>query len=220
MAIGLAVSPASAAPPSGGQTTVAAYSCGTFEGLSLTQSTVSYTGVSLRAGETITARMAPAATGDKIILSVARGFSITMYSALATQGLAFKAPADGTYNLGRSLEAAGTRPSSITWTFDCSSTSGTTTPIVADADRDGVADSADACAGTILPDAVSKPVAGRYFANRAGQFVDGANRSAGVTVVDAGGCSAVQIAKALRLSVKDSRSGITLTQLHSWASTH
>ena len=220
MAIGLAVSPASAAPSGGVQTATTAYSCGTFEGLVLTQSTVSYTGVTLRAGETITAKASPAATGDKIILSAARGFSITMYSAPATTGLAFKAPADATYNLGWSFEAAGTRPSSITWTFDCSTTSSTTTPVVADADRDGVADSSDSCAGTVLPDAISKPVAGRYYAKSTGAFVDGTGRSAGVTVVDAGGCSAVQIAKALRLSVKDSKSGVTLTQLQSWASTH
>ena len=220
MALGLAVSPAAAAPSGGVQTATAAYSCGTFEGLALTQSTVSYTGVTLRSGETITAKMSPAATGDKIMLSVARGFSITMYSAPATTGLAFKAPADGTYNLGWSLEAAGTRPSSITWTFDCSTSSGTTTPIVADSDRDGVADSADACAATVLPDAISKPVAGRYYAKSTGAFVDGTGRSANLTVVDAGGCSAGQIAKALRLSVKDSKSGITLTQLQSWASTH
>jgi hypothetical protein len=219
MAIGLAMTPASAAPPSSGQTTTATYTCGTFEGLVLTQSSVSYTGVALRAGERITARVSPAATGDKIMLSVARGLTITFRSAPATDGLVFSPTSDGSYNLGWSLEAAGARPSSITWTFDCSTTTGTTVT-VADADRDGVADTADACAGTILPDAISRPVAARYYANRVGQFIDGTGRTAGVTVADAGGCSAIQIAKALRLSTKDSKSGIPLTTLQSWASTH
>ena len=218
MAIGLAMTPASAAPPGGGQTTTATNSCGTFEGLVLTQPSVSYTGVALRAGEKITARMSPAATGDKIMLSVARGLTITFRSAPATDGLVFSPTSDGSYNLGWSLEAAGARPPSITWTFDCSTTTGTVP--VADTDRDGVADTADACAGTILPDAISRPVAARYYANRVGQFIDATGRTAGVTVADAGGCSAVQIAKALRLSTKDSKSGIPLTTLQSWASTH
>ena len=224
LVVALTVSPASAAKPGGGGTVAATHSCATFEGMTSTESYVSYNGVALRAGESITARVTPASPGDQISLNVANGLSFTFFGAEASQGLVFTAAAGGVYSLGWRLLTAGTAPAAVTWTFDCSSTSaasaGGTTPVVSDADRDGVADSADACAGTILPDAVSKPVAGRYFANRAGQFVDGANRSAGVTVVDAGGCSAVQIAKALRLSPKDSRSGLTLTQLQSWASTH
>lgn len=224
-AVGLAVAmaasnvPAAATPRGGGQTAAATYTCATFEGLVLTQSSVSYSGVSLRAGEAITARMSPAATGDEIFLSVTLGLSFSFYSAPASQGITYKAPGDGTYGLGWSLDAAGATPSSITWTFDCSTSSGGTAP-VADSDRDGVSDAADACAGTILPDAVRRPVAGSYYADRAGRFVDGAGRAAGVTVVDAGGCSATQIAKAAGLSAKDSKSGIPLPVLTSWAASH
>ena len=211
--------PAAAAPPSAGATAAATYTCATFEGLVLTQPSVNYSGVSLRAGETITARMSPAATGDEIILTVARGFSITFYSAPAAQGMVYTAPGDGSYGLGWSLEAAGTRPPSITWTFDCSTSSGGTTP-VADSDRDGVSDAADACATTVLPDAIRRPVAGSYYADRTGRFIDGAGRAAGVTVVDAGGCSATQIAKAVGLSAKDSKAGVPLSVLTSWAAAH
>ncbi|WP_426321095.1 hypothetical protein [Microbacterium sp. E-13] len=222
MAVALAA-PATAAKPGGEQAALAAtYTCATFEGLVLTQPTVSYNGVSLKAGEKITARMSPAATGDEIILTVAEGFAIKVLTAPATQGFVYTAPAAQTVNLSWSLEAAGTRPSSITWTFDCSSASGgtgTTAP-VADADRDGVADSSDACASTVLPDAITKKVAGRYYANASKQFVDGTGRSAGLTVADAGGCSALQIAKKIGLSTRDSKSGITLTQLQNWAATH
>lgn len=210
--------PAAAAPPSGGAA-AATYTCATFEGLVLTQPSVSYSGVSLRTGEAITARVSPAAAGDEILLSATRGLAFSFYSAPATQGIVYTASADGTYGLGWSLDAAGTTPSSLTWTFDCSSSSGGTTP-VADSDRDGVSDAADACAGTILPDAIRRPVAGSYYADRTGRFIDGAGRAAGVTVVDAGGCSAAQIAKAVGLSAKDSKAGIPLSVLTSWAAGH
>lgn len=223
-AVGLAVAiaassmPASAVPRGRGEA-AAAYTCATFEGLVLTQSSVNYSGVSLRAGEAITARVSPAATGDEIMLSVTLGLSFGFHSAPASQGLTYKAPGDGTYNFGWWLRAAGATPPSITWTFDCSTSSGGTAP-VADSDRDGVSDAADACAGTILPDAVRRPAAGSYYADRTGRFVDGAGRAAGVTVVDAGGCSAAQIAKAVGLSAKDSKSGIPLSVLTSWAASH
>ncbi|WP_194396098.1 hypothetical protein [Microbacterium atlanticum] len=222
IAVALAVSPASAAKPGGGGGAVTtAYSCATFEGLTSTQSSVVYSGVGLRAGESITARVSPAGAGDQISLSMSTGLSFTFYAADASQGITFVAPANGSYSLGWSLLPAGTAPAAVTWTFDCSSASGGgTTPVPSDADRDGAPDTADACPGTVLPDAVSKPLAGRYFADRAGQFIDGTGRSAGVTVVDAGGCSTLQIAKALRLSAKDSKSGIPLTTLTAWASSH
>ncbi|WP_353813494.1 hypothetical protein [Agromyces sp. SYSU T00266] len=119
------------------------------------------------------------------------------------------------------LETSGTIPSDLTWTFTCSGSGGSGgSATTSDSDRDGVADSADSCASTTLPDSISRPTAGKYFANSSGKFVDGTGVSTGITVVDAGGCSATQIAKALRLSKKDSRSGISLTTLKNWAATH
>lgn len=224
-----AVAPASAAKPqpAGGHSTTmsattsttATYTCGSFSGLSVTANTVSMSPVSLKAGEVIGVTVAPARVGDTIILTVGAGSTVTFYDAPSTSGLKFTAPSDGSYGLGWSLEASGTRPSSITWSFTCSSGSGST-GTVADADRDGVADTADACPATILPDAIKKPVAGRYYARSTGRFLDGTGASSGLTVIDTGGCSAAQIAKSLGLGRIDTQSGITLTTLKNWAATH
>ncbi len=98
------------------------YSCATFSGLTLSQSSVSYSGVALRAGQTVTANAAPAASGDNIFLSTSMGLSLAFYEAPATTGLAFRAPADGVYNLGWTLRSsAGTTvPTVLSWTFHCS----------------------------------------------------------------------------------------------------
>jgi hypothetical protein len=217
-----AVAPASAAKPQPGSTQVTAtYSCGSFHGLTVTADSVSRNSVGLKAGEVIGVTVSPAREGDMIILT--EGF--TFYDAPAISGLQFRAPSDGTYNFGWSLDAAGTRPSSLTWSFTCSSGSGSgsgtgTGTVTSDADRDGVADSADACSGTTLPDSVSRKAAGMYYALSNGRFVDGAGKTSAYTVVDTGGCSATQIAKSLGLNKRDSRSGITLTTLSNWAATH
>lgn len=216
-----AVAPASAAKPQPSSTTTAAtYSCSSFHGLTVTADSVSRNSVGLKAGEVIGVTVSPARDGDMIILT--EGF--TFYDAPATSGLQFRAPNDGSYNFGWSLDAAGTRPSSLTWSFTCStggtgSGSGSGT-VTTDADRDGVADSADACGGTTLPDSVSRKQAGKYYALSSGRFVDGTGKSSAYTVVDTGGCSATQIAKSLGLNKRDSRSGLTLTQLANWANTH
>ena len=221
-AIGLTVAALTAAPAVAAkpQAAAATYSCSHFSGLTVTADSVSRNSVGLKAGETIGVTVSPAREGDMIILT--QGF--TFYDAPATSGLQFRAPYDGTYNFGWSLDAAGTRPSSLTWSFTCSSGSGSGSggsgTVTTDADRDGVADSADACGGTTLPDSVSPKVSGKYYALSTGRFVDGAGKAAGVTVVDAGGCSATQIAKALGLSKRDSKSGITLSTLTNWAATH
>ncbi|MEV1131152.1 hypothetical protein [Agromyces sp. NPDC049794] len=217
-----AVAPASAAKsqPASSQATTTSYTCGYFNGRTVTANTVSVSPVSLKAAEVIGVTVSPARVGDTIILSVGTGMTINFYEAPATSGLQFKAPNDGTYGLGWSLEASGTRPSSITWTFTCSTGSGSTGTTTTDADRDGVANSADACAGTTLPDAIKRKVTGRYYALSSGRFVDGAGTSAGITVIDAGGCSALQIASKLGLGKTDTRSGITLATLQSWAATH
>ena len=110
---------------------------------------------------------------------------------------------------------------SRTWTFDCSTASGSIAPPTsADDDRDGVANTADSCSGTTLPDNINRKAAGSYYANAAKSFVDGTGRAANITVADAGGCSATQIAKALGLSKNQSRSGISLATLTSWANSH
>lgn len=220
-----AVAPASAAKPQPGSTTTAtsAYTCGYFSGRTVTANTVSVSPVSLKAGETIGVTVSPARDGDVILLSVGASTTIGFFEAPATSGLKFTAPSDGSYGLGWSLEASGTRPSSITWSFTCSTGSGTggTGTVTTDADRDGVADSADSCSATTLPDSIKKRVAGRYYATSTGRFVDGKTGAySGYTVVDAGGCSSAQIAKALGLGKTDQQSGITLTTLKNWAATH
>ena len=70
------------------------------------------------------------------------------------------------------------------------------------------------------PTASGAPVAGRYYAQSTGRFVDGTGAFSGVTVADAGGCSATQIAKSLGLRKTDAQSGITLSALQNWAATH
>ncbi|WP_400994731.1 hypothetical protein [Agromyces sp. GXQ0307] len=217
-----AVAPASAAKPERGGTTTAsvASGCGDLNGLKVTAKNVSRM-ISLNAGDVVGVTVSPARSGDLIILSGSAGTSIFFEEAPATSGMKFTAPYSMTYGLGWSLDTSGTIPSDLTWTFTCSGSGGSGgSATTSDSDRDGVADSADSCGSTTLPDSVSRPTAGRYFANSSGKFVDGTGASAGVTVVDAGGCSATQIAKALRLSKKDSRSGISLTTLKNWAATH
>ena len=215
-----AVAPASAAPGGGSvqSDTAATYGCSYFNGRTVTANTVSVNSVGLKAGEVIGVKVSPARVGDWIILTAASGQAVTFLDEPATSGLNYKAAYDGTFNFSWSLEASGTRPSSITWSFTCST--GGSTGTIADADRDGVANTADACASTILPDSIKRATAGRYYAQASGRFVDGTGVAAGVTVVDAGGCSATQIANALGLRKVDSQSGITLTQLKNWAATH
>ncbi|RXZ45176.1 hypothetical protein [Agromyces binzhouensis] len=222
LAVTTAVAPASAAKPvrGGTTTTSVASGCGDLNGLKVTAKTVSRT-IALNAGDVIGVTVSPARSGDLILLGGSAGTAIFFEEASATTGMKFTAPYSTTYGLGWSLETSGTVPSDLTWTFTCSGSGGSGgSATTSDADRDGVADSADSCPSTTLPDSVSRPTAGKYFANSSGKFVDGTGASAGVTVVDAGGCSATQIAKALRLSKKDSRSGISLTTLKSWAATH
>lgn len=226
LALGTVAAPAWAGKP-GGSASVAAASatCATFEGLVVTASSVSYGPVALAAGESIKVTVSPARTTDKILLSAGLLNGSTLYSSAATAGLTFTATYSTSHYFGWSLQAVEPRPTSITWTFDCSSSTGGTggsggTTAPADDDRDGVVNSIDYCSGTVLPDSVSKPTAGSYFANRAGAFVDGTGRAAGITVIDAGGCSATQIAKSLGLSKRVSQAGISLSTLQSWASTH
>jgi hypothetical protein len=68
----------------------------------------------------ITAKVSPARSGDLIDLTTGIGTSIGFYDAPSSTGLAFRAPANGVYNLAWSLDAAGTAPTTLTWSFTCS----------------------------------------------------------------------------------------------------
>jgi len=218
--VAVSAAPASAAP---GSTVVSStYSCASFEGLVVTAPSVTYNGVGLQSGETITVTVSPAASGDRVQILAAIGLSMIFAGGSATEPVSYTSKTSTVYTLQWSYVGAD---SSLprTWTFDCSSASGSVAPppvVTADDDRDGVANSADSCSGTTLPDKVSRQAAGSYYANSSKNFVDGTGRAANITVADAGGCSATQIAKALGLSKNQSRSGISLTQLTNWAGSH
>lgn len=226
LAVAVAVAPASAAVSTGKPAPAApiapSNSCATFEGLTATGPGVAYSGVSLQAGESITATVSPTTTYD-ILLSATIGLNFFFYAAPSSTGLTFTAPASSVYSLSWSLQTNGGTAPALTWTFDCSTATGGTGGSVtapADADKDGVADSADFCPATVLPDAVSRPAAGSYYANRSGLFVDGTLASSGITIADTGGCSAAQIAKAVNLNKNAAKSGVPLATLQSWAASH
>src|SRR6478735_8305367 len=199
LAVAVAIAPASAAPVSTAKPAPAApvapsNSCATFEGLTATGPGVSYSGVALQAGESITATVSPTTTYD-ILLSATIGLNFFFYAAPSATGLTFTAPASSVYTLSWSLQTNGGTAPALTWTFDC-------------------------CSGTVLPDAVSRPAAGSYYANRSGLFVDGNLASSGITIADAGGCSAAQIAKAVNLNKNVAKAGVPLATLQSWAASH
>lgn len=226
IAVTTAVAPASAARlvPDTTTTTTASYSCGSFDGLTVTAPSVGYSNVGLQAGQSIAVTVSPATTGDKILLSAPVGLSFAFYDGPATQTFTFTAPSSAIYGLSWSyiLPDNTTSTTSRTWTFDCTSTSSTVAQPVttADDDHDGVANTADACPGTILPDSFAKKAAGSYYANASKNFVDGTGKAANITIADTGGCSAAQIAKSLGLSKRASQAGISLSTLTSWANTH
>lgn len=101
--------------------------CSYFKGATITANYVSIS-ASLTKGDTITAKVAPAKTGDRVILSTAVGTSIIFKDAEASTGVVFTAPATQTYNLGYSFEAAGVRPTSLTYSFSATCSSTTVTP--------------------------------------------------------------------------------------------
>ena len=86
-----------------------------------------------------------------------------------------------------------------------------------DDDNDGVADTDDVCAETVLPQ--DRPVQAkknRFYANASGQFVDGEGNLAGISVVDTGGCSGIQIIEAMELGQGHVNQGITRGALETW----
>ncbi|WES64697.1 hypothetical protein P0L94_01180 [Microbacter sp. GSS18] len=227
LAVTTAIMPATAAKPprdgGGSSTTLSGVTCSSLDGRTVTASGVSEV-VGMKAGETLRVTVSPALTGDDIIMTVALGAAFGFYEAPAKSGISYTAGITANHSFGWSYEAAGTRPSSLTWTFSCSSGGSggggsTTTPEPSDADGDGVADSADVCSGTSLPDSVRK-AAGSYYANKSGVFVDGNGARSGYTVTDTAGCSAKQIAAELGLKKPQSRYGISLTVLRNWVASH
>lgn len=220
LALAVATAPASAAPPSGSAPITSSYSCATFDNLTVQSQKVAYSGVALTAGQQITANVSPASSYD-IQLTTSVGLDIGIYSAPSATGLVFTAPGSTVYNLTWSVPSGPT--AGLVWTFTCSTGGsgggGTPTP-TADSDKDGVADATDVCSGTVLPDSFGRTAAGSYYADRSGLFIDGTGRSSGITVADAGGCSGAQIAKKLGLKSNQTRAGIPLSTLQSWAAAH
>jgi len=123
-ALGLVLAAGVVVAPPAAPTASAAVGCSYFNGLKVTSNWVSVTGVSLKAGESITAKVSPATTGDVIILTASRGLGTTWLDEPATAGITYTADASANYNFGWSFEAGGTRPSSLTYSFTskCSST--------------------------------------------------------------------------------------------------
>ncbi len=122
-----AITPAAAAPLPMAFT---ATSCSSFQGATTTGSSPTFSGVALRAGDTITAKVTPALAGDKIFLGGdAGGFNWILTDGPAG-GFTYTAPVTGSYNLQYSLITAGTAASTLTWSFNatCSTTSVEPTP--------------------------------------------------------------------------------------------
>ncbi len=86
-----------------------------------------------------------------------------------------------------------------------------------DADGDGVFDADDVCPGTVLPE--DRPAGlrkNRFYANELGNFIDAGGTSAGITVIDTGGCSGIQIIEVVGLGSGHVRFGITRSALEAW----
>src|SRR4051794_7623186 len=85
MVVALGVAPASARPGSEPTASVTStYSCASFEGLKVTAASVSYSGVWLRTGDTLSVTVSDAAAGDRILLVTATGFfSVSAYDGPA-----------------------------------------------------------------------------------------------------------------------------------------
>ena len=126
MVVGMAVAPASARPADTTATATATstYSCASFEGLKVTAPSVSYSGVGLRTGETLTVTVSDAIPGDRILLVAASGFSFSISDGPATEAYSFRSGSDSVLSLGWSYVSPDGKTSTVsrTWTFDCSST--------------------------------------------------------------------------------------------------
>ena len=124
MTVTMAVAPASARPASEPTSVTPTYSCASFEGLKVTAPSVTYSGVGLRTGETLTVWVSPAAAGDTVVLNASIGLWFNFFGGDASLPLAYTSTSNSVYNPSWSYRLANGTTSTIsrTWTFDCSST--------------------------------------------------------------------------------------------------
>lgn len=95
-----------------------------------------------------------------------------------------------------------------------------------DSDKDGVCDSADRCAGTVLPESLSTgslPGMNRFADTDGDGTFNTLSSNDGeaerrFTLVDTAGCSCAQIVDALGMSQEHAQSGCSLSTLESWVS--
>ncbi|KHK99307.1 hypothetical protein LK09_03225 [Microbacterium mangrovi] len=101
------------------------YSCASFTGAPVRQAKPTYSGVALRAGDTIVAKVASVPSSFAIdlvtVVQGSAGYNITFYAAPVSSGLTFKAPATGVYEVDWSIDTngAGLGTTIPTWTFTC-----------------------------------------------------------------------------------------------------
>jgi hypothetical protein len=101
------------------------YSCASFTGVRVAQAKPSYSGVALRAGDTVVARVASVPSSFEIdlvtVVPGSAGYNITFYAAPVTSPLTFKAPTSGVYELDWSIDTNGVGLGTTvpTWTFTC-----------------------------------------------------------------------------------------------------
>ena len=119
---GAAIAPASAAPAA---TAMSASSCSSLQGATATGEYASFSGVAMRANDTITARVSPSSEADTISLSGNFNGLNFVFGAGSASGYTYTAKTDGYYNLQYSLLTTSPTGSTLTWSFDasCSSTS-------------------------------------------------------------------------------------------------
>jgi hypothetical protein len=127
---GAAIAPVSAAQPTAVKTVSISTTCSGFNGKTITAPTVSASGIAMRGGDTITAKVSPARDGDRIRVVATMGLNFLVSDGAALTGYTWRAPADGVYNMGWSLTTATTVPTTLTWSFTstCSATSVTPAP--------------------------------------------------------------------------------------------
>jgi len=122
--MGSAITPAAAAPQ---PATLSASTCSSLKGLTTTGSTASFSGVALKAGDTITASVSPARVGDSIFLTATIGLNM-IFGGGATTGYTFDVPADAYYNLTYSLKSTTAPTSTLTWSFNATCSTTTVAP--------------------------------------------------------------------------------------------
>ncbi|MGW4929682.1 DUF4082 domain-containing protein [Agromyces sp. NPDC004153] len=87
--------------------------------------------------------------------------------------------------------------------------------IETDGDADGVADSADQCAGTTFSPGPAKLKKNQFWSPTVDGFLDGTGTVA-YTLADTGGCSAEQIIAAAKLGKGHIKTGISIGELQAW----